>query len=209
MLIIRAVYASGSIFDTFDRRRRAEAPSPLRLASTGMRKSVRYSRRSSRTIERVHSWWESIAEEARKKRAEGGPYDPEFAQKVVSQRRVDLTRVLDLGIKTLQFDLLRAAPLLKNESFSEEQEWRLVLPWISGIGVARNPELEFRSTSDTLAPYTLLPLGRPGEEGAIPCKAVILGPGSHASAELGVDLFLRKEKVMVMAQRSRIPYRPA
>ena len=95
--------------------------------------------------------------------------------------------------------------LLKNESFSEEKEWRIVLPL---RGLPKVHPLEFRPTCDATVPYVAYPLRRTGEEGPAPCADVILGPGSHPLAEVGTTLFLRAQQIMVLARRSQIPYRP-
>jgi hypothetical protein len=107
----------------------------------------------------------------------------------------------------LQFDLLRIAPLLKDGGFSEEKEWRLVLPQEAIMLPTKHP-LEFRPTRDTLVPYIAYPLLSPNQEGPIFCKDLILGPGSHPSAEISVNLFLRKHEITTLARPSKIPYRP-
>lgn len=84
------------------------------------------------------------------------------------------------GQQILIFDLRRIAPLLKHESFAEEKEWRLVLPidWTPAL----NP-IEFRPRRDALVPYVSYPLTNPGPGNPIGCNELILGPGSHPSAE--------------------------
>lgn len=153
----------------------------------------------------LQEWWDSMANIARNERRKGAVADPQFGQRLVSEHRSELNSVLHRGNSTLQFDLLRAAPLLKNESFAEEKEWRLVLPLRQLPNI--HP-LEFRYTRDALVPYIAYPLNNPGEAGPIRCKDLILGPGSHPSGEIGVNLFLQKEKIQVLARRSQIPYRP-
>ena len=156
----------------------------------------------------LQEWWESLVRLARKRRHEGVTPDPRFGQNLVSEHQEELKAVLTRSHATLQFDLLRAAPLLKNESFSEEREWRLVLPLRALPKLPAIHPLEFRSTRDSLVPYIPYPLNRPGEEGPIACTDLILGPGSHSSAEVGINLFLQREQIMVLAKRSQIPYRP-
>jgi len=156
----------------------------------------------------LQDWWKSLVNTALERKRQGTATDPQFGQKLVSERREQLNAVLSEGHAALQFDILRSAPLLKNESFSEEKEWRLVLPWIASRGLPTIHPVEFRSTRDTLVPYIPFPLNSPGEEGPISCKDLILGPGSHPSAEVGVNLFLQKERIQVLARRSQIPYRP-
>jgi hypothetical protein len=158
--------------------------------------------------EGLGGWWKKLVDAARTRKREGAVTDPQFGQKLVAEHEKGLKAVMNHYHSTLVFDLLRAAPLLKNEGFSEEKEWRLVLPLRSAQELPSIHPLEFRSTRDTLVPYIAYPLNSSGEEGPIRCKDLILGPGSHPSAEVGVNLFLQKEKILLLARRSQIPYRP-
>ena len=126
---------------------------------------------------------------------------------LVSGHEKELKQVMARCYAALQYDLLRTAPLLKNESFSEEREWRLVLPWKLVTLPTRHP-IEFRPVRDSLVPYIAYPLNDPNQEGPILCKGLILGAGSHPSAEGGANLFLRKHGIPRLARRSTIPYRP-
>jgi hypothetical protein len=155
----------------------------------------------------LQEWWDTMMNVGRKRGREGATIDPQFGQKLAAEHKEELTALMVRCHSTLRFDLLRVAPLLKNESFSEEKEWRLVLP-LNTRQPPINVPIEFRYTRDALVPYIAHPLNRPGEEGPIPCKDLILGSGSHPSAEVGVNLFLQKEKILPLARRSTIPYRP-
>ena len=107
---------------------------------------------------------------------------------------------------SLQFDLLRIAPLLKDESFFEEREWRLVLP-LENIMLPTKHTIEFRPIRDALVPYIAYPLTRSGQDGPIFCRDLVLGPGSHPFAKSGIDLFFEKRGIRVLARPSKIPYR--
>lgn len=154
----------------------------------------------------VQAWWESIHDTARKQ-LEGSIPGPQFVKDLLSEHTQQLNEVIFRGNANLRFDLLRVSPLLKNESFSEEREWRLVLPW-EPIQLPTQHPIQLRSTRDTLVPYIAYPLNSPNQEGPIFCKDVILGAGSHSSAEIGVNLFLRKQGIPVLSRPSKIPYRP-
>ncbi|HET9743186.1 MAG TPA: DUF2971 domain-containing protein [Terriglobales bacterium] len=154
----------------------------------------------------LQSWWASIVSAARREIGSGAS-NPEFAQQLISAHSQELNQAVVHGQASLQFDLLRTAPLLKDENFREEDEWRLVLPW-EHIKLPTNHPLEFRPVRDTVIPYIAYPLNRPGQEGPIFCKDVILGAGSHVSAETAVNLFLRQQGIQTLARRSKIPYRP-
>jgi hypothetical protein len=154
----------------------------------------------------LQEWWDSIQDIARKK-AKSSVVDPQFVTQLISEHSKKLDEVIWRGYTNLQFDLLRIAPLLKDGGFSEEKEWRLVLPQEAIMLPTKHP-LEFRPTRDTLVPYIAYPLLSPNQEGPIFCKDLILGPGSHPSAEISVNLFLRKHEITTLARPSKIPYRP-
>ncbi|HEY4354683.1 MAG TPA: DUF2971 domain-containing protein [Acidobacteriaceae bacterium] len=107
----------------------------------------------------------------------------------------------------LAFDLFRLAALLKDSSFSEEQEWRLVLPVMSGSTPTVYP-IHYRTGSTSLIPYIKFPL-MPGRKDPVPLKAVILGPGSDT--QTGVDSmrgFLASESIGLIPKESDVPFRP-
>lgn len=154
----------------------------------------------------LQQWWDSINDIARQK-AKSSVGDPQFVTQLISEHSKELDEVIWRGFTNLQFDLLRIAPLLKDEAFSEEKEWRLVLPHETIMLPTKHP-LEFRPSRDTLVPYIAYPLLSPNQEGPIFCTDVILGPGSHPSTEIGVNLFLRKQEITIRARPSKVPYRP-
>jgi hypothetical protein len=155
----------------------------------------------------LEEWWSSVVESAQQKTGKTNSIDLEFAQKLVAEHKRELDSALIGANTSLRFDLLRLAPLLKNESFYEEREWRLVLPLEQTHLPTRHP-LKFRCTRDALVPYIAYPLRSPNQEGPIACKGVILGSGSHSSAVVGVNLFLQSQEIPLLARRSKIPYRP-
>jgi hypothetical protein len=155
----------------------------------------------------LEEWWNSIVKSALEKTGKMSGIDLELGQKLVSEHKTELDAVVIRSHATLRFDLLRIAPLLKNESFSEEKEWRLVLP-LEPLRLPTRHSLQFRSTRDGLVPYIAYPLRSPNQDGPIACREVILGPGSHPSAAVGVNLFLQSEGIPLLASQSKIPYRP-
>lgn len=110
---------------------------------------------------------------------------------------------LKLAVAKVNLDLVRICPLLKDSSFSEEREWRLVLP-ISVDKHLPNPPL-FRPISDTLVPYIAYPLCGPNEP--TPVNDLILGPGSHAEAKAAISSFLLTNHIKVEPHASEVPYR--
>ncbi len=154
-------------------------------------------------VVRVRS--ESLTTELVPQLIEAGTYREVLAAQGNYSRSVEIAHVLRERHLELQFDFLRIAPLLKNETFSEEREWRLVLP-VKQFKPKDHP-FEFRSTSDTLVPYIAYPLLRKGEPGPIPCNGLIIGPGGHPAAELAVRMLLEKHGIRVQVDVSKIPYR--
>jgi hypothetical protein len=86
-------------------------------------------------------------------------------------------------------------------------EWRLVLP-SERIRVPTNHPIQFRATYSTLVPYIAFPLNPPNQEGPVACNDLILGPGCHPSAEVGINMFLQERQIQIVCRTSRIPYRP-
>jgi hypothetical protein len=152
--------------------------------------------------------WDSIVDWALKAPNPGPDAIPGFGERIVAEHSRELGETMQRCQTHLLFDLMRIAPLLKNESFSEEKEWRLVLP-SEKIELPTNQPIEFRSTRDALVPYIAFPLLLPRQDGPIACYELILGPGSHPNAEVGVNLLFQSQLVPTMARPSRVPYRPA
>jgi hypothetical protein len=156
----------------------------------------------------ILEWWEQTVNAARAQRALRDIRDPQFVQQLVSAHQGEIRATVSRAQAILQFDLLRIAPLLKSEAFSEEKEWRLVLPWSAAHGLPTFHPIEFRFTRDALVPYIAFPLDGASDKALLPLNRLTLGPGSHPSAAFGVDLFLQKEQIRVLAERSKVSYRP-
>jgi hypothetical protein len=97
----------------------------------------------------------------------------------------------------------RIAPLLKDDSFAEENEWRAVSELVSHRG------LKYRIKGSLPIPYC--PLDVCGHEGFWPLREIIVGPMSNQPlAEDGVKVMLHDHGVVGDFPRvkpSRIPYR--
>jgi hypothetical protein len=109
--------------------------------------------------------------------------------------------------KQLTVDLLQVGPLLKNESFEEEREWRLIVQILPNQGEFEH-DVQFKASRNGIVPYIAQPLTNSNDE-SVPLGALILGPGSHPESEFGTNLFLRKKRITIVANKSKIPYRPA
>jgi len=117
----------------------------------------------------------------------------------------ELNQRLTTSMASTKADLLHLAALLKDKSFCEEQEWRLVLPVSAGKQL-QNPR-RFRPEGTTLVPYISYPFPL-GSDGALPLVDVILGPGGHPNATQAAFSFLLSEGVRVKPRESTVPYRP-
>lgn len=99
--------------------------------------------------------------------------------------------------------LLIVAPLLKDSSFSEEEEWRLISSWKKGD----NKIIEYRKKRNMLVPFYPCPLQYKG--GTINIEEIIVGP--HPNQKLALDSvwnFLLKAQVGIKCKDlSKIPYR--
>jgi len=156
---------------------------------------------------KLQGCWDSFVKVARRDQIEAGRRDPELVWELIGKHSKEQRQVIAEGHAELQFNLLRIAPLLKHEGFSEEQEWRLVLP-IEAIKLPTRRPFHFRAASNTLVPYIAYPLNMENQEGPIACNSVIVGPGGHESAEVAVNIFLQIQQIPTQAQRSAIPFRP-
>jgi hypothetical protein len=117
-------------------------------------------------------------------------------------RQMELKRMTAI----LSFDLFRLAALLKDSSFVEEKEWRLVLPVMADSTPIVHP-IEFRVGATSLVPYIKFPL-TVGRKDPVPLTEVILGPGSNPqTASDTMRGFLASESIDVIPKESGVPFR--
>jgi Protein of unknown function (DUF2971) len=155
-------------------------------------------------FESLGNYWNGVGNEA--KRQSG--LTPETLQQLVLSHNNDLGVIMQDALFHLQSDLLRIGPLMKDESFHEEKEWRLVLP-SEMIRMPMKHKIEFRAVRDALVPFIAYPLLLENQDGPILCTDLILGPGSHPNAEVGVNLLFQALFITTRTRASKVPYRPA
>lgn len=99
--------------------------------------------------------------------------------------------------------MLKTAPLLKDHSFRDESEWRLV----SASHDVSSPEIGFRSGPSTLIPHYSLPLFAP--DGWTPLSSVTVGPTPHTDLATHSTCALLRARGFkdVPVRESRIPLR--
>jgi hypothetical protein len=158
-------------------------------------------------MDEVSSYWNDLSDAGQRLNRKGvnRATQTEFTN-LVTQGTPDFTNRLKTATAKTQADLLRLAALLKNASFKEEGEWRLVLPIFVAKEPRQHPRL-FRAGNTTLVPYIEYPLTL-NPDGSLPLTDLVLGPGSDANAVPATESFLRTEGVKLVPRESRVPYRP-
>lgn len=116
-----------------------------------------------------------------------------------------LTDRLRVAHAQIMKDFVSIIALFKDESFAEENEWRLILPVQSIRTDLLNPPTH-RVRGDSLVPTIVYPLCATGTD--LPLREVVIGPGAHQNADSAMNSFLQGEKLMVHARHSKVPYRP-
>jgi hypothetical protein len=117
-------------------------------------------------------------------------------------RRLDRDRVYRESHKLLGRLLPIVAPALKDPSFAEEQEWRLVRSSESFDGSPL-----FRSSRSMLVPYFEHRLADPDQP--LPIEEIVIGPTPHPrlAVEAVNDLFASQGLGKARVQNSTVPYR--
>ena len=102
---------------------------------------------------------------------------------------------------TVKFLLL--APQLKDESFEDEREWRL----ISGIYIRDDKNINLRSGKSMIIPYKAFGLWE--NELFMPIDKIKVGPNPHMKLSVqSVEMLLNKKDMkMCHVEPSKIPYR--
>jgi hypothetical protein len=99
----------------------------------------------------------------------------------------------------LMNDLLPAVPLIKDDAFRHEREWRLVSPIVDPF----QQPFEYRPGRSYLIPYLQFPLSEPR-----PLADIKVGPGPQADlAHDAVGLLITHRQLGCGYTRSIIPYR--
>lgn len=118
----------------------------------------------------------------------------EFCDKKLAHEQMQ--KIIDVSTGQL-------APILKDESFSEEKEWRLV----SSTLTSRTPGFAFREGRYSLIPYYKFAIITPTGKDCI--KNIVVGPSPHTELACNsLATFLNTQKLSrVEVKSSRIPFR--
>lgn len=111
------------------------------------------------------------------------------------------------GTGNLLVYLNRYAPILKDESFSAEKEWRVISRPLS----SKSKDFCFRAGRSLLIPYSKFPLVLPGES-KLRLQRIVVGPTQDGKrSRSSVISFLIHERMLegleVAVEISRVPYR--
>jgi hypothetical protein len=115
-------------------------------------------------------------------------------------------RSVRLGGGNLLPYLNRYAPILKDESFRAEKEWRVITGPLSGS----SQSFDFRPGRSLLIPYSKFPLS--GKDLKFRLSKIVIGPtGDEARSRSSVVSFLMHEDLLqgleVPVENSKVPYR--
>ena len=98
-------------------------------------------------------------------------------------------------------DILQILSIIKNSSFREEQEWRLISEYYPSYVT---PEINFRQDASMLVPYVELYLG---DDNPL-FEDVILGPSQHQNLSMAaLSMFLSNKGLCNKTVNCSIPYR--
>jgi len=105
-------------------------------------------------------------------------------------------------IVKIMMNIIEVLPVLKNKSFEEEQEWRLICPV---DGISRNL-IKHRQGKTLLIPYYEFELTNESEE--LPIDSIIIGPTPNQDeSKISVSLLVKQQIRKINIALSEIPYR--
>jgi hypothetical protein len=108
----------------------------------------------------------------------------------------------------MYLEIIQVLPILKNDCFQEEQEWRLVSPLVI-YGKNKKVKIKFRSGKTAVIPYCDFELENKQGEG-LPINSIIIGPTpNRTESYMGVKTILTEENMLgrTDVRHSKIPYR--
>ena len=103
----------------------------------------------------------------------------------------------------IDLDVCRLAPIINDQSFSEEKEWRLVSSQIS----YNSPRFAFRAGQYSLIPYYNFPISDDISKTCI--NSIVVGPSPHMESALNsLETFLSSQGISgIKIKSSNIPFR--
>jgi hypothetical protein len=159
-------------------------------------------------LDEMQARWDAVSKAAEQFKGSGSATDKEALVREFREENadaMDFVKPVKVAVARTSANLLLMAALLKNSSFREEQEWRLVLPVFADKETLQNPR-RFRAGKTTLIPYLAHPFAA-DSIAPLPLVDLILGPGSDANSVLAAQTFLRSEGIDLIPRESAVPYR--
>lgn len=116
---------------------------------------------------------------------------------------MNLVKDLIVSLRNLG-DILQLFAIIKNPSFKEEREWRLISKYYDKYTV---PDVKFREGASMLVPYTEIKIG--GKKSGQPIfERVYLGPSQNINLSMSaLSSFLSNKGTCNEVVYSGIPYR--
>lgn len=107
----------------------------------------------------------------------------------------------DRAISSFIHGFVEVAPFLKDPSFSEEEEWRLV-----SLRNILSSDLKFKSGKSMIIPYTEVNLINDKKE--LPFTEIIIGPAPHMDlSHVSLKHLIDSENCKCILKLSKVPYR--
>lgn len=126
----------------------------------------------------------------------------ELHKRIVGEE-LDFLAGSDLSASHFLALLLIVAPVLKDPSFADEQEWRFIVPGFSIMATRK-----YRPSKTLLIPYVTMGWG--DDPSTTPITEIVIGPTMHRDLEAyALRSFLNNHNMSsVDVRHSGIPYRP-
>lgn len=142
-----------------------------------------------------------VYDEGEQKRIIGNVLDEAYRKLITEMNKRLIPEPIDRVISSFIHNFVDVAPFLKDPSFSEETEWRLI-----SLRNILSSELRFRVGKSMIIPYTEVNLTNDHEE--LPIAEIIVGPASHMDLSIiSLQHFLDSKNIKSNVKCSKVPYR--
>lgn len=121
----------------------------------------------------------------------------------ISDDEEDHVKLLQSG--NMIANLNRYAPIIKNEKFDEEKEWRIISRPLS----CKNDRFKYRNGKSMIIPYYCYPLIEDNDSSELPLNEIVVGPTPHLNqSRRSVESILAKEGLAKYpVECTKVPYR--
>ena len=121
--------------------------------------------------------------------------------------RSDFFEIQQEIISQLAIMYQHLAPQMKDQSFSNEDEWRLIHYRNKKLPLSSDPEVFFRAAKDVVLPFTKI---KPQKSAKLPLTKMVVGPGPKGGLvrDALVGLLTKNHYDDVPVELSSVPFRP-